>query len=162
MLETTAKQAKSTSEISAARALFEEYADWLGIDLCFQDFDAELQALPGNYSPPSGRLLLAWEEDEPVGCVALRRIDSAACEMKRLFVRPSHRSRGIGRKLAKAIICMASEIRYSRIRLDTLPSMGEARSLYVHLGFREIPPYTYNPVPGAVYMELSLPKTSTL
>jgi GNAT superfamily N-acetyltransferase len=150
-------QAESTENISQARKLFEEYAAWLEIDLCFQNFDKELADLPGDYAPPDGRLLLAIEEDQLAGCVALRRIGAGTCEMKRLFLRPAFRGKGLGRKLAEAIIEEARRIGYQRMRLDTLPGrMNEAIALYHTLGFKEIEPYYHNPVQGATFMEVSL------
>jgi GNAT superfamily N-acetyltransferase len=142
--------------IANVRELFLEYQRWLGLDLCFQNFSAELAALPGDYAPPSGRLLLALHDARPAGCIALRRMDDATCEMKRLFVRPEFQSLKIGRTLAERVIAEARGIGYTHMRLDTLPMMTRAHALYAALGFREIPPYCHNPVPGAIYMELSL------
>ena len=150
-------QASSPEEIKHARALFEEYAAWLRIDLCFQNFDKELEGLPGHYAMPSGRLLLAIQEEQLAGCVALRKIDESTCEMKRLFLRPQFRGKGLGRKLAEAIIAAAREIGYKRMRLDTLPGkMDQAIELYRSLGFKEIAAYYHNPVAGATFMELAL------
>ena len=123
---------------------------------CFQNFAAELAALPGDYTPPTGRLLLALHDARPAGCIALRRMDAATCEMKRLFVRAEFQSLKIGRALAEHVIAEARGIGYTHVRLDTLPVMSRAHALYAALGFREIPPYCHNPVPGAIYMELSL------
>jgi putative acetyltransferase len=148
--------AVAPEHVSTVRELFLEYQRWLGLDLCFQNFSAELAALPGDYAPPSGRLLLALHDARPAGCIALRRMDDATCEMKRLFVRPEFQSLKIGRALAEKIIAEARTIGYTRMRLDTLPMMTRAHALYAVLGFREIPPYCHNPVPGAIYMELSL------
>jgi putative acetyltransferase len=141
-------------QVDAARALFREYADALGFDLCFQGFENELASLPGEYAPPSGRLLLAIQDAKPVGCVALRELDTAICEMKRLYVRPGYRGRGIGRQLAKAAIEAAQESGYEKMRLDTVPWMTEAIRLYETLGFHDIPAYRPNPIPGARYLEL--------
>ena len=150
-------QAQSADDINRARELFEEYAAWLGISLCFQNFDKELAGLPGDYAPPTGRLLLAIEDDQIAGCVALRKIGDGTCEMKRLFLRSAFRGRGLGRKLAEAIITEAREIGYEHMRLDTLPGwMDQAIVLYRSLGFQEIDPYCNNPVPGATFMELTL------
>jgi ribosomal protein S18 acetylase RimI-like enzyme len=142
--------------LKEARLLFEEYADSLGIDLCFQGFDAELATLPGSYAPPAGRLLLAVRGREVAGCVALRPLTPGVCEMKRLYVRPAFRGHGVGRLLAEQVVAEARKAGYRLMRLDSLPSMGSALSLYRQLGFREIRPYRNNPIEGAVFMELQL------
>jgi ribosomal protein S18 acetylase RimI-like enzyme len=138
------------------RKLFREYADFLGIDLCFQGFEQELAELPGAYAPPDGRLLLAIAEGSPVGCVALRKLEDDICEMKRLYLQPGLRGQGIGRRLTDAIIQDARGIGYEKMRLDSLASLQEATALYRSLGFVEIPPYRFNPLSGAVFMELVL------
>ncbi len=142
--------------IGDAKQLFTEYAQSLNFSLCFQGFDKELSGLPGEYSPPTGRLLLAHSEGKLAGCVAFRRIDQNVCEMKRLYLRPEFRGKGIGRKMAREVIETAKEIGYAKIRLDTVPIMKEAISLYNSLGFMMIGPYRDNPVPGAIFMELTL------
>ncbi len=144
------------AQIGAVRQLFLEYADFLGFDLGFQSFSEELESLPGEYSPPEGRLLLAIRDGKPVGCVALRKIDDETCEMKRLFVRSGHRGSGLGRLLAEAIIQEARLVGYRRMRLDTVPALEAAIGLYGALGFREIPPYRYNPIEGATFWEMDL------
>jgi ribosomal protein S18 acetylase RimI-like enzyme len=148
--------ARTTEDFSRARDLFGEYASSLQFDLDFQNFEEELAGLPGGYAPPEGRLLLAWVQDQVAGCVALRKIDREICEMKRLYVRPSFRRLGVGRILTLAIIQEARKIGYSRMRLDTVPAMKEAQILYESLGFQKIPSYCYNPVPGAIFLELNL------
>lgn len=145
-----------SSELALVRALFAEYAQSLDIDLCFQNFEAELSALPGDYAPPRGALMLAWSRHELVGCCALRPLDTAdypnACEMKRLYVRPALRGAGLGRRLAEAIMEAAQQAGYACILLDTLSEMETARAMYQDLGFVEIPPYYYNPIEGAHYL----------
>ena len=149
-------QAVTPEQIVEARTLFREYERSLGIDLCFQGFEQELAGLPGAYAPPRGRLLLAVDGGAPAGCVALRPLDDAVCEMKRLYVRPPYRGRRPGRRLAERVIVDAQAFGYPRMRLDTLPSMKEALALYRALGFVEIAPYYANPVPGARFLELDL------
>lgn len=133
-----------------------EYADALGVDLSFQDFERELRELPGDYVAPGGGLWIAFAGAAPAGCVALRKIDRATCEMKRLYVRPGARGLGLGRKLALHVIAHARRRGYQRMRLDTLPQMGAAQTLYLALGFQPIPAYRHNPVPGASFWELVL------
>jgi ribosomal protein S18 acetylase RimI-like enzyme len=148
------------SDIELVRKLFCEYAAAIGVDLCFQNFEKELLELPGDYAPPGGCLLLALDGPEALGCIAMRKIDAQSCEMKRLYVRPAGRGRKLGRILSQAVIDEARRLGYLRMRLDTLPSMKEAITLYHTLGFRVIDPYRFNPVPGALYMELDLSATT--
>jgi ribosomal protein S18 acetylase RimI-like enzyme len=144
-------------QIELVRELFKEYENWLGINLCFQNFEKELAELPGDYAPPQGQLLLAMDDGRIAGCIALRKIGDGICEMKRLFVRSEFRGKGLGRKLVEAIISEARKIGYERMRLDTLPGkMDQAIALYRSLGFTEIEPYYQSPVPGAKFMELEL------
>jgi GNAT superfamily N-acetyltransferase len=145
---------RSPQEIAAAAVLFREYADWLGIDLSFQGFEAEVADLPGKYAPPLGELMLACAPaGDALGCVAVRPLEGAAvCEMKRLYVRPAARGHGIGAALVTAIIGCAQELGYAEMKLDTLAGMAEAFALYKRFGFLEIPAYYHNPVPGTVYL----------
>lgn len=150
-------QAETPPQIIQARELFLEYAQSLGFSLCFQNFDKELASLPGDYGPPEGRLMLAQYKDELAGCVALHRLEPTICEMKRLYVRPKFRGNGLGRALADRIIVEAREVGYKRMRLDTVePVMKDAAGMYRKLGFKEIAPYTTNPMAGTLYMELLL------
>ena len=150
------EHAVSAEDVAGVRGLFDEYQEALGVDLCFQGFDRELAELPGEYVAPRGCLLAVRKHGELVACVALRQLDAQTCEMKRLYVRASHRGLGLGRALAEAVIAEAKRIGYARMRLDTLPSMTEAAGLYERLGFREIEPYYPNPVPGARFLQLEL------
>ena len=152
-----ARVAGPGAQLEAVRALFLDYARSLGFSLCFQGFDEELRTLPGMYAPPRGRLLLAMEGDAPAGCVGLHEWDAQIAEMKRLYVRPAFRGRGLGRILTDAALADARALGYRSIRLDTIPTlMQPAIALYRELGFREIPPYRDNPIPGALYLELQL------
>jgi len=145
------------AQIPQVRELFLEYAASLGFSLCFQNFDQELAALPGDYAPPKGRLLLAEYESQLAGCIALHQLDLAICEMKRLYLRPNFRGKGIGRKLAENLITEARQIGYRIMRLDTVePVMKDAIVMYRKLEFHEVPPYRPNPIPGALYMEKNL------
>ena len=179
------RAARSAADVERARKLFLEYASWLKVDLCFQDFERELSTLPGAYAPPRGRLLLAGEGDDAFGCIALRPLD-AACgcapaagapnaqpgrdsshqtsgtgEVKRLYVQPGRRGQGWGEQLARSLLAEARVIGYRELKLDTLAWMNEARALYGRLGFRECAPYYDNPLDGAVYMSLALSSGST-
>jgi ribosomal protein S18 acetylase RimI-like enzyme len=150
-------QAQSEPQVAQARELFIEYAKSLGFSLCFQNFDKELANLPGDYSPPDGRLLLAESDGQLAGCVALHKLGEGVCEMKRLYLRPDFRSKGLGRALANRIIAEARQIGYELMRLDTVePVMRDAVAMYRRIGFREIAPYRNNPIAGALYMELVL------
>ena len=151
------QEATSPQQIAAVRELFLEYANSLGFSLCFQSFDQELASLPGDYSPPDGRLLLATSNGQPAGCVALHKLDPDISEMKRLYVRPQSRGKGLGCELAEKIISAARDLGYKKLRLDTVePKMQAAVAMYRQLGFSEIPPYRQNPIAGALYMELQL------
>jgi GNAT superfamily N-acetyltransferase len=153
----TFAQAESPAQLAQARELFLEYAQSLGFSLCFQNFDKELTELPGDYAPPEGRLLLVEYEGQLAACVALHKLDSSVCEMKRLYLRPQFRGKGVGRALAERIIAEARQIGYRRMRLDTVePIMKDAVAMYRKLGFRDIAPYRPNPMAGAMYMELEL------
>jgi GNAT superfamily N-acetyltransferase len=160
-------QAESSAQLALARELFVEYADSLGFSLCFQNFDHELATLPGEYAPPNGRLLLAEYRGQIAGCVALHPLHAQAldsedstekvCEMKRLYLRPQFRGKGLGRVLAEAVITEARSMGCSRMRLDTVePVMPNAVAMYRRLGFKQIEPYRPNPIEGALYMELEL------
>lgn len=150
----------SVEELAAARTILREYADQLGVDLCFQSFDEELANLPGEYNAPRGALLLALVDGAVAGCVALRPLDDVdypnACEMKRLYVRNAFRGIGLGRQLAEAIMDEARANGYDRVLLDTLSDMEAARALYDELGFSEIPPYYHNPIAGAHYLKAEI------
>jgi len=152
------RPAEFPRDLSIVRELFREYSDGVGVDLCFQQFDDELAMLPGAYAPPSGQLLVALRDEDPVGSVALRRVDATSCEMKRLYVRPRARGEQLGRRLAEGICAAARDAGYARICLDTLPSMGSARQLYASLGFEPIAPYVFNPIEGTLYLGLALSK----
>ena len=145
------------AQIAQARELFLEYAQSLGFSLCFQNFDKELASLPGDYAPPDGRLFLAQYESQLAGCVALHKLSTDTCEMKRLYLRSQFRGKRLGRVLAERIISEARQIGYRRMRLDTVePVMKNAVAMYRKMGFREIEPYCTNPIAGALYMELDL------
>ena len=158
-------QADGAAALDAVRGLFREYAESLDVDLAFQGFEAELAALPGDYAPPGGALLLALVDGQPAACGALRPladVDYAnACEMKRLYVRPAFRRFGLGRQMAQALIDYATQAGYSSLLLDTLDDMEAARGLYLSLGIEEIPPYYFNPIAGAHYLKVDLGSTAT-
>lgn len=151
---------ESAELLDATREIFREYASSLGVDLCFQNFEAELAQLPGDYAAPRGSLLLAMVEGQVAGCCALRPLDDVdvpnAAEMKRLYVRSAYRGRGLGRELAQAILDEALRLGYDSVLLDTLDDMEAARALYEDLGFYEIAPYYHNPLPGAHYLRADL------
>ena len=142
--------------IPLVRALMTEYADQLGIDLCFQDFDAELANLPGRYAEPAGCLLVAMAENQAVGCAAFRPLADGICEIKRLYIRRAFRGRGFGRVMAKALMERASATGYRAMRLDTLSSMTPAIALYTSLGFLQIEPYTRAALPECAFFEAKL------
>ena len=154
-------EALTDTAISQVRALFREYSTLNGVEVCLQDFEAEVTSLPGFYGRPAGRLLLALQDGPagdgaPIGCVALRKLEEGICEMKRLYVRPGFRNAGAGRALVESLIAEARAMGYEKMRLDTLPIMREAQALYRNLGFVEIPPYSKNRPANALYFELAL------
>lgn len=149
-------EAQGAAEIADVVRLFREYETSLSVDLCFQDFEAEIAGLPGAYAPPRGRLFLARRDGKPVGCIALRPLGESDGEMKRLYVRPAARGTGAGRRLVDAVLSAARETGYRRLLLDTLPEMVDAQRLYLGLGFQETQAYVHNPVPGAKFMVLHL------
>jgi putative acetyltransferase len=155
----------AAAQLVEVRALFREYAASLGVDLCFQNFEAELGALPGDYAAPSGALLLATVDGQPAGCGALRPLTDVdyanACEMKRLYVRRAFRGFGLGRLMAQQLLDLATEAGYRTLLLDTLDDMESARGLYASMGFEEIPPYYFNPIPGAHYLKVELDEPGT-
>jgi ribosomal protein S18 acetylase RimI-like enzyme len=150
------RHATSEADIQTARTLFQEYADAIGVDLCFQGFADELAQLPGSYAPPQGRLLIAWVDDLAAGCVALRPVTETIGEMKRLFVQPAFRGRGIGKDLVNAIIREARDIGYTTMQLDTLHTMTAATRLYESVGFVPRAPYYETPLVHTIFMERSL------
>jgi len=158
-------EVESEPLVEAARTLIRAYADALGVDLCFQNIEAELAALPGEYAAPSGALLLVRVDGQPAGCGAIRGLREVdypnACEMKRLFVRPAYRRLGLGRVLALALLEHAQQAAYSTLLLDTLDDMEAARGLYAELGFEEIAPYYFNPLAGAHYLKVDLGAAAT-
>ena len=144
--------AEFPGDLAQVRGLFREYAAALGIDLSFQDFEAELSALPGKYAAPRGLLLLAWRDGRAVGCAAFREIDATTCEMKRVYVRPEARGLNVGRQLVERLLHDAKAAGYARMCLDVLPEFVAARKLYASLGFAPAPPVAFNPVPGAEFL----------
>ncbi|MBI5402868.1 MAG: GNAT family N-acetyltransferase [Ignavibacteriae bacterium] len=150
------KTAETKKDYEDAKVLFLEFADSLNFNLCFQNFQKEIEDLPAMYSEPGGCLLLSCENEKPFGCVAVRKFEDGICEMKRLYIPESHRGRGIGRELAERIISKAKELGYKKMRLDTLETMKEAISLYKTMGFCEITKYRENPIKEVVYMEINL------
>lgn len=146
----------TAGDVPVVRELFLEYAAWLQVDLCFQGFDRELASLPGAYARPDGRLFLAVDGERAAGCIALRRFDADAGEVKRLYVRPAYRGHGLGDRLAAAVVAAAREVGYARLLLDTLAHMKTAQAVYARAGFRTTGAYYHNPLPGAVYMEKAL------
>jgi putative acetyltransferase len=153
-------EALDAAAVGACRELFVEYQQRLGVSLCFQGFEGELAALPGDYARPRGRLLLARIAGEPAGCVALRALADNDAEMKRLFVRPAYRGMGIGRTLVECVIDEARGLGYGHLRLDTLPGMDSAQALYAELGFAETAPYNDHPIEGTRFMALELARRS--
>ncbi len=153
-------EADTPARFDAARVLIEEYAaqirTLMGVDLCFQNFSAELEHLPDMYGPPTGCMLLAGSDLGWVGCCGLRRYSDAVCEMKRLYINPAVRGAHLGRRLTELLISKARGLGYGRMVLDTLQDMTAARALYASLGFRQIAPYYFNPTAGVSYMELDL------
>lgn len=149
-------KARIKEDLKTVRDLFQEYAKCLGIDLSFQNFDQELANPFERYAPPKGCLLIAKNNLRIVGCVGLREFSDKICEMKRLYVKKPFRSSGVGRLLAEAVITEARLMGYSRMKLDTLPSMKEAAALYSSLGFVETSSYYRNPIEGTIFMELNL------
>lgn len=150
------RRATTPADLATVRELVREYAASLGFNLHFQQFEQEVADLQGTYGPPGGTLLLAMADGIPGGCVGVRPLEGEICEMKRLYVRPAARRAGLGRALAEAAINFGAGAGYRRMRLDTLPTMDRARALYESLGFRQIPPYRYNPIPDTLYLELAL------
>ncbi|MBP7415480.1 MAG: GNAT family N-acetyltransferase [Pyrinomonadaceae bacterium] len=153
----TITQAETDEQIAEAKTLFREYEAWLGMSLCFQDFENEVATLPGKYATPDGRLYLAYVHDKLAGCIALRKLENETCEMKRLFVRDGFRGHRVGVSLIEKLIADAREIGYKQMRLDTYPpKMGKAVKLYESHGFQAIPPYYDNPHSDVLFMELAL------
>ena len=152
----TLEEPRSPEQWQEARRLVEEYAATLDVDLSFQGFDQEIEHLPTEYGPPAGAFFLAIEEGRSIGCIGLRRFGEEVGEIKRLYVAPDGRGRGIARALAEHVVARARQLGYRRLLLDTLPSMKEAQSLYLSLGFKPTAPYRFNPVPGTAFLELEI------
>lgn len=150
------RNAEFPQDADEVHRLFREYADSLGVDLGFQNFDDEVTSLPGKYTPPSGRLLLAWKGDDALGRIALRPLQGSTCEMKRLYVRPQARGMQLGRMLARRLCEEARAAGYTRMCLDTLPTMATAQGLYRSMGFEPIDPYVFNPIEGTKFLALML------
>lgn len=148
--------ATSAEHLDTVRRLFRKYAEFIDVDLCFQDFETELVSLPGKYASPEGAILLARVDENTVGCIALRQLQMDTCEMKRLYIRPQYRGQGIGRLLVGRIIDVAIDRGYATMVLDTLDQLKTAKALYRSLGFEERKPYYHNPLPGVTYWELDL------
>ncbi len=155
-MKTEIQHARFPRDAAIVRRLIRAYHEDIGVDLGFQDFDAELAALPGRYARPAGRLMLAWQGSAAIACVALRPIDAARCEMKRLYVRPAARGQDLGRRLAERICSEGRDAGYRRIFLDTLPTMAAAMALYRSIGFEPVEPYVFNPIPGATFLARDL------
>ncbi len=156
MTDVDIRQARTAEDIAIAREMFREYQAWLGVDLCFQDFDSELANLPGAYAPPWGEIFIAAAGDDVAGIVAVRPVDDTAagnCEVKRLYVRANWRGQGLGRALADAAVSFATHVGYVTMVLDTLPHLDAARAMYTRMGFEQTAPYYENPLPGVVYMK---------
>lgn len=150
------REPRSQADLDTVRAIFREYEKDTGISLCFQGFEQELASLPGRYAPPAGRLFLLVDQDAAIGCIALRPLEPGLCEMKRLYVRPTHRGRGLGRVLAERLIADARSIGYHTMRLDTLENWRPAVGLYRALGFKPCERYNDDPDPHTLFMALDL------
>lgn len=156
MLNTEIIEVTTPKHMEAIRALFIEYQDFLGVDLCFQDFQAELDTLPGKYALPKGNLYLALKEGEPVGCAAFYPLESDTAEIKRVYVKPSTQGSGLGKALFERVLADAKAAGYKMVRLDSLRRLEKAYQLYLKYGFKEVAPYNVNPHPDVYYMERPL------
>ena len=150
------KKIETDEEIAGAKRLIVEYAQWLNLDLCFQNIDDELESFPEKYKEPEGAFFIAKESSNIIGCVGIRKLDTGICEMKRLFVNDGSKGKGIGKKLVEKIIEEAKIKKYEKIRLDTIDTMEAALSIYYKNGFYRIEPYYNNPIKGTVYLEKML------